>query len=59
MFGYVGNLPVLFLFAKYVLSFDSGVGADAIVEHEVPENSHPGSVLRQRVVILCCDSLDL
>lgn len=49
----------LFLFAQLVLPFDSGIGPDAVVKHKVPQYTAPGSVLRQGVVILGCDFLDL
>lgn len=52
----VSDLLLLF---ELVLPFDPGVGADAVVKHKVPQYPGPGSVLRQGVIILCCDLLDL
>lgn len=60
MFGQISSLtPNSFIFAKFVLSLDSGVGADGVIKYKVPEHSHPGSVLRERVIVLCCNPLDL
>lgn len=47
------NLPGtdLLLLADLVISLDSGIRADAVVEHKVPQHPRPGGVLRQGVVI--------
>lgn len=50
----------LFLFdISLQLSLHSGIGAECVVHDEVVQDLHPRGVLRQVIIILCCNLLHL